>query len=102
MGEFRAQALVAATHACLPGHFPGQPIVPGVLLLEHVLEAARLWRGPQARLASLPAVKFRSPLQPGERFDIHLEDDGTRIRFTCTAGARVLAQGSLTLGEETT
>ncbi len=102
MGEFRAQAAVAATHASLPGHFPCRPIVPGVLLLEHVLEAARRWRGTQARLAGLPAVKFLSPLLPGERFEIHLEDDEARIRFTCTAGVRVLAQGSLTLGEEPT
>lgn len=97
MAEFRAQALVAATHASLPGHFPGRPIVPGVLLLERVLDAAQRWRGTGSRLAGLPAVKFLSPLLPEERFDIHLEDDGARIRFTCTAGARLLAQGSLTL-----
>lgn len=100
MAEFRAQATVPAGHPSLPGHFPGNPVVPGVLLLEQVLDAARRWRGPESRLAGLPAVKFLSPLLPAERFDIHLEDDGARIRFTCTAGTRVLVQGSLTLCED--
>ena len=100
MAEFRAQSCVPAAHACLPGHFPGRPIVPGVLLLEYVLDAARHWRGPGSRLAGLPSVKFLSPLLPEERFDIRLEDDGPRIRFTCTAGPRLLAQGSLTLAAE--
>ena len=101
MAEFRAQSVVPAAHASLPGHFPGRPIVPGVLLLEHVLDAARRWRGPGSRLAGLPAVKFLSPLLPEERFDILLEEDGARIRFTCSVGARMLAQGALTLCAET-
>ncbi|MGH8441791.1 MAG: hypothetical protein ACRETF_02690 [Nevskiaceae bacterium] len=99
MAEFRAQAVVPAGHPCLPGHFPGNPIVPGVLLLEHVIDAARAWRGANARLTGLPAVKFLSPLAPAERFDIHLEGQGARIRFTCSAGERVLAQGTLTLAD---
>lgn len=100
MAEFRAHAMVPVEHPSLPGHFPGNPIVPGVLLLERVLDAARAWRGPGSRLAGLPAVKFLSPLLPAERFDIHLEDEGTRIRFTCTAGIRLLAQGSLALAAD--
>jgi 3-hydroxyacyl-[acyl-carrier-protein] dehydratase len=100
VAEFRAQAEVPAGHPSLPGHFPGHPIVPGVLLLEYVLDAARAWRGPAARLAGLPAIKFLSPLQPAERFDIRLEDEGPRIRFTCSAGARLLAQGTLTLAAD--
>ncbi|MGQ0586884.1 MAG: hypothetical protein ACT4PK_06755 [Gammaproteobacteria bacterium] len=104
MAEFRARAVVPADHPCLPGHFPGNPIVPGVVLLEQVLDAARAWRGTDARLAGLPAVKFLSPLLPGQRFDILLEEQGPggqgpRIRFTCSAADRVLAQGSLALAE---
>jgi len=100
VADFRGQATVPSTHPCLPGHFPGRPVVPGVLLLEQVLEAAQRWRGPALRLTGLPMVKFLSPLQPDERCDIHLEEDGARIRFTCTAGGRVLAQGSLALAAE--
>jgi 3-hydroxymyristoyl/3-hydroxydecanoyl-(acyl carrier protein) dehydratase len=74
--------------------------VPGVLLLEHVVDAARAWRGAASHLQALPAVKFLSPLRPEERFDIHLEEEGALIRFTCTAGARLLAQGSLTLAAD--
>lgn len=97
MADFRAHASVPAAHPSLPGHFPGNPIVPGVLLLEHVVDAARAWRGTSSHLQAFPAVKFLSPLRPEERFEIHLEEEGARVRFTCTVGARLLAQGSLTL-----
>ena len=55
---------VAASHPALPGHFPGQPIVPGVVLLERVAATAR--RAFAAEVAGLPQVKFLRPLHPGE------------------------------------
>ena len=46
---------VRADHPCLPGHFPGRPVVPGVLLLEQVLAAIEAGHGPLAALR-LPQV----------------------------------------------
>ena len=90
-------ATVEADHPSLPGHFPGRPLVPGVVLLERVVDAARAWRGASLRIAGFPSVKFLSPLQPGQAFEIHLQDDGAQLRFSCSAGARLLAQGTLTV-----
>jgi hypothetical protein len=90
---------VAATHPALPGHFPGQPIVPGVLLLDHVLRgvAAALGRPVQA----LQQVKFAAALLPGETARVAWDEDGARVRFkvdTLRAGVPVaLAGGSLRL-----
>ena len=41
---FQRDICVAADHPSLPGHFPGAPLVPGVVLLEHVAQALREWR----------------------------------------------------------
>lgn len=91
------QRSLPATHPCLPGHFPGQPVVPGVMILEWVADAAREWRGAGPRLTGLPSVKFMSPLLPEELLEIHLDDDGGVLKFRCLVGDRWVAQGVLEL-----
>ena len=87
---------VAATHPSLPGHFPGQPLVPGVLLLEQVVAAIeRVW---QARVRGLPQVKFRRPLLPGHSAELVLER-GARVQFRIHENGEVLASGSAELAE---
>lgn len=59
---WRACFRVSADHPCLPGHFPSEPIVPGVLLLDEVLyllsSEARHWR--------VERVKFHHIVRAGE------------------------------------
>lgn len=95
MIEFRQRARIAPGHPCLPGHFPGNPIVPAVVLLERVEQALRAALGPGVRLRALPSVKFLNPLAPGVEFDIRLEIDGAAARFQCQAEGRELAAGRL-------
>jgi len=89
-----ASTQVPAGHPCLAGHFPGNPLVPAVVLLERVLEALHAWRGPRWRLQRIVAAKFVSALRPDERFDIELTMDGTRLDFRCHCDDRLLAHGS--------
>ena len=56
---------IGADHPCLPGHFPGRPVVPGVVLLDQVVGAIEAAHGPLPALR-LPQVKFARPLLPGE------------------------------------
>jgi 3-hydroxymyristoyl/3-hydroxydecanoyl-(acyl carrier protein) dehydratase len=42
---FRTALRIEAAHPALAGHFPGNPVVPGVVLLERVAAAWRGWRG---------------------------------------------------------
>lgn len=84
-------------HPALPGHFPGRPVVPGVLLLDRVLAAIEADLGPLGPLR-LPRVKFSAPLLPGERADIGLEAIGAgRWRFHVRRGDTLLASGELAL-----
>ncbi len=93
MAEYRARAEVPPTHPCLPGHFPGQPVVPAVVMLDLVLDAVLDWQGPRWRLDRMHSVKFLLPLLPGEPFDIALKLVGTRLDFRCEREDRLLAQG---------
>ena len=63
---------IPADHPALPGHFPGRPVVPGVLLLEQVLLAIEAECGALPAL-ELPQVKFARPLLPGDRASVLLE-----------------------------
>jgi 3-hydroxymyristoyl/3-hydroxydecanoyl-(acyl carrier protein) dehydratase len=93
-----SQALtVEPGHPALPGHFPGLPLVPGVLLLERVLEAAEALLGREPEVLELVSAKFIAPLGPGEAAEIAIELDGSRLRFRIATDARTLAQGEFRL-----
>lgn len=90
---------VPADHPSLPGHFPGHPIVPGVLLLDCVL--AMLQQTTGRRVSHLHQIKFISALRPGEEARALCEIDGARASFRVHVrrdGAVVqLASGSVSL-----
>lgn len=64
---------VHADHPALGGHFPGNPIVPGVVLLALVEADARALLGADVQLAALPVAKFLAPVLPQESFTICIE-----------------------------
>ena len=90
-----AQALrFDAGHPALPGHFPGQPLVPGVLLLEQLALALRAWRG--QRLTRVPEAKFVAPLRPGESARLQLTPvaaSASRVNFRIERDGTLLARG---------
>lgn len=70
---------VPADHPSLAGHFPGHPIVPGVLVVDHVFQAVRRLTGRE--IGRVLRVKFTSPLLPQERADGTCEYDDARVSF---------------------
>lgn len=86
---------IAATHPSLPGHFPGRPIVPGVVLLDRI--AAALERAGGKRLARIDAVKFLAPLAPEQSAELTIVRDGARLRFRIERGDVVVLSGEGTL-----
>ena len=83
---------IDAAHASLPGHFPGNPIVPGVVLLDRV--AAEVERGLNARLRKLAQVKFMRPLKPEERARLTIDYTAPNGRFIIECGDDVVAKGT--------
>jgi 3-hydroxyacyl-[acyl-carrier-protein] dehydratase len=89
----RTRFSIDASHPSLPGHFPGQPIVPGVVLLDRI--AAAVEREWNARIARLPQVKFLRPLLPGEDAELVIERETEIPRFVIRCGDDVVAKGTL-------
>lgn len=94
--DFERTLTITKDHPALPGHFPGHPIVPGVLVLDEVIETLKHRYGDGLVVMGLPAVKLSSPLKPEEplRITIELEDTGTAV-FTCRVGNRLIASGTI-------
>lgn len=90
--------VIPADHPSLPGHFPGRPLVPGVLLLDRVLEAVEALAGHQLGALRLPQVKFMQPLLPGEAARVELDGEAPRWRFKVWRGDSVLASGEVVAG----
>lgn len=92
---FEVRRVIATDHPALAGHFPGDPIVPGALILDEVMGAVEECRG-FTRLKRVVSLKFTSPLRPGEVFSVALnETDDAHIDFECSSEGRTLASGRL-------
>lgn len=84
-------------HPALADHFPGNPVVPGVIILEEVLETIHQVEPMMVTLVGAPSVKFHAPLRPEEELSIQLETYQPQgRRFVCRAGTRLIASGLFT------
>ncbi|SMP73976.1 hypothetical protein [Noviherbaspirillum suwonense] len=87
---------IAPDHPALAGHFPGMPVVPGVVLLDEALHAIGAALGVDLSACGIASVKFLSPVLPGQPVAVsHHSADGRTIRFTLTHGERKVASGVL-------
>jgi 3-hydroxymyristoyl/3-hydroxydecanoyl-(acyl carrier protein) dehydratase len=94
----RATVRIPASHPALPGHFPGRPIVPAVVLLQCVLDEAERWLGKALSVRKLPQAKFSAPLLPEQDAELELRLAGKELRFSLTRDERAVAQGRFTTG----
>jgi 3-hydroxymyristoyl/3-hydroxydecanoyl-(acyl carrier protein) dehydratase len=94
---FETCRVIPADHPSLAGHFPGAPIVPGVVVLDEVAAALAEWRK-ESRLSRVMSVKFVAPIKPGQSFVIGFDSTntaGNQIDFCCRLDGRVVVEGRL-------
>ena len=81
-----AEKLVSANEPFLQGHFPGRPIMPGVLIVEAMAQTSALcicYNEPRARerglvLAGISKARFRRPVLPGDVLTVRIEQKRRR------------------------
>lgn len=110
-----AERLLRPDEPQFAGHFPGRPILPGVLVTEALAQASGLLLGLSEKLASPTPLagpkmfflagnnmKYSHPAEPGDRLELRAQADGNfaglyRFKVEASAGRNVIASGSLTL-----
>lgn len=91
--------VVADDDPCLDGHFPGEPIVPAVVILDAVIAFASEHNG--SEVVAIERCKFLRPLRPGQLCSIEIgEAENGMLRFECSgADKQLLVRGRLQLEE---
>ncbi|MDE6492027.1 MAG: beta-hydroxyacyl-ACP dehydratase [Lactobacillus sp.] len=81
--EITAQKSVSANEAYFQGHFPHNPVMPGVLLIETMVEAAQLmWDEPSLTLTKVKHGRFREMVKPGMQLTVKLS---AQKQYACEA-----------------
>ena len=104
--DFDATLRIAPDHPAFAGHFPGAPIVPGVVLLDAAVHAAmQSVRASTSGGAETPSpvcqissVKFLSPVGPGETLTISCASSASgSVRFDISSAGKKVVTGTLVL-----
>lgn len=88
---------IPGDHPAFSGHFPGRPIVPGVVLLDaaqRIIEAAYA-----LTISGIAVAKFHSPAIPGENLLLDYEINDAAVRFEIRCAARKIAVGTFHVGK---
>jgi 3-hydroxymyristoyl/3-hydroxydecanoyl-(acyl carrier protein) dehydratase len=100
MNDVHLSLQIPREHPSYAGHFPGQPIVPGVVLLDLVLQAAEglaHWPGRPDSPLEIPVCKFVQAVSPGAILALTLSTGSSAgtLNFRLQQDGQPVASGSL-------
>lgn len=91
-----AERFFPRDHPAARGHFPGNPVIPGALLLSEVLHAIAAELDTHPRVVHIKVAKFLRLTRPGERVAIEYFRTGRgEVRFDCTVGGEPVLTGQI-------
>ena len=94
--ELESTLVFTPDHPAFAGHFPGAPIVPGVLLLDAALHALATESG--RAVTEIASAKFLHPVAPGELLGLSCQlNPAGRGRFEIVSGAQRAATGQVVM-----
>ena len=91
-GKARGRYTVRGNEWFLDGHFPGNPVVPGVILCEILAQSACLLlpvevvSGTTPYFTGITSAKFKTPVKPGDTVETECEISRLRPPFYFTSG----------------
>jgi 3-hydroxymyristoyl/3-hydroxydecanoyl-(acyl carrier protein) dehydratase len=79
----------------LEGHFPGSPVVPGVVQIQWVIHTARRLVGGMPSVGRFEGLKFKALIRPGQRVEVaaSLSESGDSIQFRISCGKTIFSSG---------
>ncbi|HET7922451.1 MAG TPA: thioester dehydrase [Gammaproteobacteria bacterium] len=91
---------VRADNPWFEGHFPGQPILPGVVQIGWAVHFACALHGSSPEVRTLEQIKFRRPILPGAELCLRLtpQPDTGKLRFEYRDAAGSFSSGTLVFG----
>ena len=107
-----ARKTVRSDEWYFPGHFPGRPVMPGVLIVEAMAQTGAVAvlsqeenRGRIAYFAGIDDVRFKRVVEPGDELQLECELERVRGpigrgRATARVGDELAARGTLTFAVE--
>ena len=100
MSEQTVPLHIASDHPAYAGHFPGSPILPGVVLLDAAVHVLATHEGRAIAGGQIRSAKFLSPVSPGEPLTLYYSaTPAGDLRFDIRSDTRSVASGVVALAQ---